>query len=395
MNKMMKQNHANKSHGLSLIELMVALAVSSILLLGVATIYTASKRSYNVNTGIATIQENARFSLHFLTTEIRQAGYTGCSSLSATSNSRIKAISTNIPPGFAPPVVPPLPAVVDIEFGLNNYITGHVISDAGGVTPAFDAGLQPPNLVAGTDAVTIRKVSACSAKVTAINPPNMSVVGNCNFNQGEAVIITDCRNSNMFTIVNEPEGDRQQTLNFSLARNRRGAGGQLPTGFNLDNNPKVLKVETITYYMGSDNNGDTHLYERRLIVDLAGNYTPSSRVLVPNVLEMVINYGVNTTADNINGQLETNSVDVLVPANQVQAQLVEPGLLNDPGDSPWSQVNRVDLRLLVASEDNTANAPQPYTFNNVNYDGGANPLPNDRRYRREFITAINLRNRTP
>ena len=63
-----------RHHGLSLIELMVALAVSAILLLGVATIYTASKRSYQVSHEMAELQENARFTLQTLRSEERRVG---------------------------------------------------------------------------------------------------------------------------------------------------------------------------------------------------------------------------------------------------------------------------------------------------------------------------------
>ena len=67
--------------GLSLIELMVALAVSAILLLGVTTVYTASKRSYQVTDEFSEIQENARFALNVLAKNIRMSGFTGCASM--------------------------------------------------------------------------------------------------------------------------------------------------------------------------------------------------------------------------------------------------------------------------------------------------------------------------
>ncbi|MFT0211622.1 PilW family protein [Pseudomonas sp. F1_0610] len=61
--------------GLSLVELMVALAIGMFLVLGIIQVFLTSRDSYSVNEGIARLQENGRFSLDFLTQSLRQAGY--------------------------------------------------------------------------------------------------------------------------------------------------------------------------------------------------------------------------------------------------------------------------------------------------------------------------------
>jgi len=61
--------------GFSLIEVMVALAVTSILMAGIYTTYTIQQRSYKTQTMIVSVQQNLRGSLIVMEDEIRMAGY--------------------------------------------------------------------------------------------------------------------------------------------------------------------------------------------------------------------------------------------------------------------------------------------------------------------------------
>lgn len=61
--------------GLSLIELMVALAISSFLILGITQIYIDNKRSYIFQQNQSENQENSRFTLLLLQNELAKAGY--------------------------------------------------------------------------------------------------------------------------------------------------------------------------------------------------------------------------------------------------------------------------------------------------------------------------------
>ena len=71
----MKFQSVVKQTGVTLIELMLALAISSILMLGVSSIYISSKRGYKIQDNLARQQENSRFSLQILMRDLRMAGY--------------------------------------------------------------------------------------------------------------------------------------------------------------------------------------------------------------------------------------------------------------------------------------------------------------------------------
>jgi prepilin-type N-terminal cleavage/methylation domain len=61
--------------GLTLIEIMVAIAISLLLLAGVAQIFISNKQSFRVQEGMSHLQENGRFATHFLGRTMRLAGY--------------------------------------------------------------------------------------------------------------------------------------------------------------------------------------------------------------------------------------------------------------------------------------------------------------------------------
>jgi type IV pilus assembly protein PilW len=63
--------------GVSLVELMVAIAVGLFLIGGVIQIYLSSKQSYNTQEQLARMQENGRFAMDLVTTDLRRAGYWG------------------------------------------------------------------------------------------------------------------------------------------------------------------------------------------------------------------------------------------------------------------------------------------------------------------------------
>ncbi|MFZ3024479.1 PilW family protein [Pseudomonas sp.] len=67
-----------RQRGLSLIELMVAILLSSLLLLGVLELYSNTSRSDRSGSALADLQDDARVAMEFIKRDIRRAGYMGC-----------------------------------------------------------------------------------------------------------------------------------------------------------------------------------------------------------------------------------------------------------------------------------------------------------------------------
>jgi len=65
----------HSKRGFTLIELMIALAITSVLLLGVYSAYSIQQRSYKTQRLIVSVQQNLRGALAVMEDEIRMAGY--------------------------------------------------------------------------------------------------------------------------------------------------------------------------------------------------------------------------------------------------------------------------------------------------------------------------------
>ncbi len=65
-------------HGFTLVEMMVAVAVGMIVLVGIGNIFVKTKRASVLQEELARMQESSRFALQILDGEIRNAGYLGC-----------------------------------------------------------------------------------------------------------------------------------------------------------------------------------------------------------------------------------------------------------------------------------------------------------------------------
>jgi len=74
----MKMNMTKES-GFTLVELLVALLIGLLLAAAIVTIYLGSQSTFRAAQGVSRSQETTRFAVHFLKTDIRQAGYLGCS----------------------------------------------------------------------------------------------------------------------------------------------------------------------------------------------------------------------------------------------------------------------------------------------------------------------------
>lgn len=72
---MKNKQYSKQQTGFSLIELMIASALSLVLVAGIATIYMSSRQTYNARDEISTMQENARTAIGALTKHLEHAGY--------------------------------------------------------------------------------------------------------------------------------------------------------------------------------------------------------------------------------------------------------------------------------------------------------------------------------
>jgi len=73
-----RQASSARQRGMSLVEIMVALALGAFITVGIVQMFTANRTTYQVNMGQARLQENARFAIEFMAAPLRAAGAASC-----------------------------------------------------------------------------------------------------------------------------------------------------------------------------------------------------------------------------------------------------------------------------------------------------------------------------
>ena len=143
-----KANMQRRQSGLTLVELMVALAIGSFLIIGAVQIYNQSRQAFVVNESIARVQETAQFAMDTIEADLRMASNWG-------RNSRGLAVEGRSLVGDANPtgLTVPIPTCGDDwAFDLGLPIDG---DDNGYTLPCGANG----GSVANSDVVTVRRVS--------------------------------------------------------------------------------------------------------------------------------------------------------------------------------------------------------------------------------------------
>lgn len=139
-----------KQSGLTLVELMVALAIGSFLMIGAVQIYNQSRQAFVINESIARVQETAQFAMDTIEADLRMASNWG-------RNSRSLAVEGRSIIGTANPATLPQPAgncAVDwvLNLGLPIDGTNNTYDATWGCTAT--GGAQ-----ASSDVITIRRAS--------------------------------------------------------------------------------------------------------------------------------------------------------------------------------------------------------------------------------------------
>jgi len=137
-----------RQSGITLVELMVALAIGSFLIMGAVQIFSQSRQAFIVNESIARVQETAHFAMDTIEADLRMASNWG-------RNSRSLAVEGRSLVGDANPngLTVPIPTCGDDwAFDLARPIDGS--DNAYNLICSADGGAQ-----ANSDVVTIRRAS--------------------------------------------------------------------------------------------------------------------------------------------------------------------------------------------------------------------------------------------
>lgn len=324
----------NNTSGFSLIELMVAVSISLVLLVGLIQIFISSKRSYNIQDSIARMQENGRYAVELLSSNLRSAGYIGGNADVTTINSTLglatpdgNCVSNNDGQWGR--------MIARGVFGINDALTGYNCITPTASTPQNGQYLNG-------DVLTIRYT-------TPVNLEPDEPISKRGYGRG-------------YYLKSSPMDGQLQLVNSTTA--------DIDSFFlALTDNPvSYNKVEAYTYYSGfqqADCNGNATPVPTLYRLALSTNGTPQQQEMVRGVENLQVQYGID---DNDDG-----SPDQYHNANTV---------------ADWSQVKSVRLWLLIRDECQSGG----YQNNNT-YVMGDSDLPVDDNFRRHlYTTTVMLRN---
>lgn len=334
-------------NGITLIEILVALALSLIILAGVMHIFLNNKQTYRVQEAFARLQENGRFALQFITEDLRMAGYVGCGG--KLNNPR------NMSDLYPPPNGDNVADVVGnfTGSGLEGYQTADLplaISNTVNLTVA--------NVVPGTDIVRVKRASTTGARLdgntTADNGSMQLDITTALglFQADDYLFISDCEKADIFVANNVSANTNNGfiTIAHSSSENMTVYNNKLSKVYQDD--AEVFKFSNNVYYIGYNTAGVPSLFRQ----SLANAGSIDTEELVEGVEDMQLLYGEDTDGNNI-------------PDQYVDSASV--------GD--WDNVTAVRIELQVRSiEDNLSKKMTAY---------------GDRKLRRTFTTSIAIRNR--
>lgn len=336
----MNSRYERKQQGLSLVELMVAMALGLLLVLGTAKIFTSNKAVYRVQDGMARIQESGRFAMQRIGASLRTAGFFGCAGLYLLTPNVI----ANSPPSDFSSITTGTPIN-----GLDDVATGNSF-----------------NAAAGTDVITVRGTGyrgevGLTGSTTSSGAPIQVVNGYSDYAVNALLLITDCATGDLFRATNVSTSVGTTSIEHTTAKN---ASNSLSKSYGAD--ALVLKPFIHSYFVrnsGRDNSqGDDimSLYLR----DISG----TDYELAEGVSDLQILYGVDADANR--------AADVYMDASTLTAA----------GD--WDKVMSARISLLVDSIDDVLQESATYTF------AGTSTTPSDKRLRQEFTGLFVIRNRT-
>lgn len=376
--------------GVSLIELMVALAIGVVLLLGLVEIFGASRAAFATAEGLSRVQESGRFAVDHLRRDLRMAGHFGCQNervylgAAALLNHAVNPPTNVTAAPFALRADMPI-----MGFEYLGTAPGQVFDMSGGaVTGVGPGNFNPPldpalgdlaaDAIRGSDVLVVRYFSGESVEASvnaATNVLSIPDPDNVGFVEARQMYgISNCGSASLF-----------QALGSGAASNV-GAGGLNAVGFidpaeNVYSPPgtRLHRYEFAVYYVGLDGaSGIPSLRTRRFDPGRAG-FVSTPQTLVEGVDSLQLVYGADA------GPTRDEVMDVYVTAQDVAG-------LDASQQAAWSRVLNARVGLLMSSPNPAAsvrddNSP-PYrvadTVINAAQDG---------RVRQTYETVITARNR--
>lgn len=384
--------------GLSLIEVMIALAIGSLLLIGLIQVFAASRTSSQLAQGMARSQENARFAIEFLQRDLRMAGHFGC--INDTSHVQAVGGMVNMFPtasGATWGIDFPRSAVGAVAesgasirgYDATNTTPGQTLilgAPAAGWTPGLPAAIAALAPLPGSDVIELRFLSHEGVLVSSIvNPTAAQTLITIPAAQWDTLTengvasptmfgLTDCSYADVFPAAAVNAAAGTVLVNQFISRHTSAPAGQAT----------LYRAESMVYYIANGASGLPALWRARS--NSTGSYIGANSVreeLVEGIENMQLLFGLDATPN----------LTLAPPTGFMAVQQPPSAVANTPAN--WRRVGLVQVGLLARSPGYAALTRQAEAGNEQRSLGVifAPPAVNDGVFRTSYETTVALRNR--
>ncbi len=388
------QRRANT--GYSLVEIMIALVIGTLLLAGLIQVFGGSRAAYQTSEGISRNQENGRFALDFLQRDLRMAGHFGCVNdqarlLNGTGQFTLAYSGAASEAAYSAEAWPlrfnismqGYEANGSAPGGARTLVDTPAVAGAAGVanwSPALPADLAA-RAVAGSDVIVLRYLVAESVPVLAIPPgPNPTITFD---GDRWPVLASGVDNPALFAVT-----DCTSTTIFAGTRSA-APGNQIisavPAGdigfreIYEANRSTLHRAESVAYYVGIGASGEPALMRCRAI-NTTG--TCVQEELVEGVENMQLMYGVSRVAnDRPTGYIQASRTGAAIGNASTNAA----------ARAQWRLVGAAQVGFIVRSPTRVQalDRATPYSVLGLDVTAPAG----DRRMRAVYESTVALRNR--
>ncbi|PID60959.1 MAG: hypothetical protein CSB44_08780 [Gammaproteobacteria bacterium] len=352
---------AGEQQGFSLVELMVAMVIGLMLIGGMVTVFHGHRRSAELNSSLATLQEYGRFALDGMVRDVRMAGFQGCTDASVAAT-----ILADDPP-----------TTDFVESAISAAVVGSASWDPG-LPPGFTAPTSTGVPVAGTHALIVQ---FGNPEINAIKP--MATAGHDIVVKGDApriatgdyALVSNCQVADIFKVT----AVSGKTIKHGAAGNSGSNLLSAPYGQSPTEDAMVTRFESNIYYIGntgrtdSSGNAVLSLYRQSL------PYTNAPIEMVEGVTNLRIRLGFR---DRTAG----GAIEFVTP---------------DDADTADGRVEAVQIGLLLRSRERLSDQDDKRSFNlagdTISAAASENAMDNtyasDRHLRLAFNASVSVRNR--
>lgn len=343
--------------GFSLVEVLIALAIGMVIVLAVSQVFISNRTAYRQAEALGRIQENGRFVLDGLGSDIRMAGAIGCRKDPSPSTGG-DAYPQNI-------ALPSLQGFMVLDRGIVGYKAGI------GAPPS---GLAWSEVLAGSSVVAIKYADSSMTKLNTdmvLATDNLTLDGNpASFESGEVLVISDCQFADVFRPGSVSSGFVPPGSNVSVTHTTASNSTSSFTN-TYHAGAEVSRLVSRVYYIGNGTGGCriNTLCRKNLSVS-GGMPVMVTEEFIPQVEAFDLLYGVDTSPK------PDGKANKYVEATDV---------------ANWNLVDSIQVNILIQSKDDdlVVKGPASYWYKGATATAS---VSTDRKLRRGFTQVFTVRN---